>query len=337
VTLPVPPNAPPADAGGAFASTSPASTPKRKRAKRRFSLLTRRDKLTLGLMVGIPAFIHIFLIWLPTVGSVILSFTDWNGIGGLDRIRFVGLKNYETLANIYQPFWPAVQHNLMWLGAFLFIATPLGMLIAVILDQNIRGTRIYQSALYMPVVLSLAIVGFIWQLMYAPGQGFINNMLATVTGNSAYITPGTAIDWIGTKGLNLAAILVAAGWRHVGYIMVLYLAGLKSVDPTLREAASIDGANARQTFFRVIFPVLAPINVVVLVVTVIESLRAFDIVYVTNKGLNGLELLSVLIVNNLLGEASLIGFGSAIAVVLLVISIGPIIFYLYRTMREEPA
>ncbi len=337
MTLPVPSNAPPAAAGGAFTSPGPGTAPKRRRSKRKFSLLTRRDKLTLALMVGIPAFIHIFLIWLPTVGSVILSFTDWNGIGGLDRIRWVGLKNYDTLATIYAPFWPAVQHNLMWLGAFLLIATPLGMLIAVVLDQNIKGTRIYQSALYMPVVLSLAIVGFIWELMYSPGQGFINNALAAVTGDKAFITPGTAIDWIGTKGLNLAAILVAAGWRHVGYIMVLYLAGLKSVDPTLREAASIDGANARQTFFRVVFPVLAPINVVVLVVTVIESLRAFDIVYVTNKGLNGLELLSVLIVNNLLGEASLIGFGSAIAVVLLVISIGPIIFYLYRTMREEPA
>ena len=108
------------------------------------------------------------------------------------------------------------------------------------------------------------------------------------------------------------------------------------MDNTLREAAAIDGANARQTFFRVVFPVLAPINVVVLVVTVIESLRAFDIVYVINKGLNGLELLSVLITTNLLGEASLIGFGSAIAVILLLISIGPIIFYLYRVMREAP-
>jgi multiple sugar transport system permease protein len=82
--------------------------------------------------------------------------------------------------------------------------------------------------------------------------------------------------------------------------------------------------------------VLAPINVVVLVVTIIESLRAFDIVYVINKGLNGLELLSVLITTNILGEASLVGFGSSLAVVLLLISIGPIIFYLYRTMREEP-
>ena len=292
-------------------------------------MLTRRDKLTIGLMVGIPAFIHIFLIWVPAVGSVILSFTSWNGIGGLDKIRWIGLKNYENLINVYQPFWPAVQHNLIWLAVFLFIATPLGMLMAVILDQNIRGTRIYQSVLYMPVVLSLAVVGLIWQLIYSPGQGFINNALGIAS------TPNQ-IDWLGTKGLNLAAVLVAASWRHVGYIMVLYLAGLKSVDNTLREAAAIDGANSRQTFFRVVFPVLAPINVVVLVVTIIESLRAFDIVYVTNKGLNGLELLSVLIVTNLLGEASLVGFGSAIAVVLLLISIGPILFYLYRTMRTQP-
>jgi multiple sugar transport system permease protein len=327
----VPPYAPPVIAGGASAS------PARKRRKsRRFSLLTRRDKLTLGLMVGIPAFIHIFLIWVPTIGSIVLSFTSWNGVGGLDKIKWVGLKNYNTLVNIYPPFWPAVTHNIIWLAVFILIATPLGMLLAVILDRNIRGSRIYQSLLYTPVVLSLAIVGFIWELIYSPGQGFINNFLATVSNDPRWVTPGTAIDWLGNSGINLWMVLIAASWRHVGYIMVLYLAGLKSVDNTLREAASIDGANARQTFFRVIFPVLAPINVVVLVVTVIESLRAFDLVYVINKGLNGLELLSVLITTNILGEASLIGFGSSLAVVLLLISIGPIIFYLYRTMRQEP-
>ena len=319
-----PPYAPPFDSGGASASAP------RKAGRRRFSLLTRRDKVVIGVMVGVPAFIHIFLIWIPAIGSIILSFTSWNGIGGLDKIKWIGLKNYENLVNVYQPFWPAVEHNLLWLAVFLFIATPLGMLLAVVLDQNIRGSRIYQSVLYMPVVLSLAVVGFIWELIYSPGQGFINNLFGIAH------TP-QQIDWLGTKGLNLVAVLVAASWRHVGYVMVLYLAGLKSVDNTLREAAAIDGANSRQTFFRVIFPVLAPINVVVLVVTIIESLRAFDIVYVINKGLNGLELLSVLIVTNLLGEASLVGFGSAIAVVLLLISIGPIIFYLYRTTKSQPS
>ena len=86
--------------------------------------------------------------------------------------------------------------------------------------------------------------------------------------------------------------------------MVLYLAGLKSVDPTLREAAKIDGANERQTFFRVVFPVMMPINVVIVVITVIESLRAFDIAYIINRGKNGLELLSTLITNNAISESN---------------------------------
>jgi multiple sugar transport system permease protein len=130
-------------------------------------------------------------------------------------------------------------------------------------------------------------------------------------------------------------VLIAASWRHTGYIMVLYLAGLKSVDPSLRDAAAIDGASQWQTFRRVIFPVLKPINIVVLVVTVIESLRAYDIVYVINKGTNGLELLSVLVTNNIIGEASRLGYGSAIGVILLVISLGFIVTYLVQNFRKE--
>jgi ABC-type sugar transport system permease subunit len=299
-------------------------------ARRRFSLLTRRDKLILGLMVGIPTFIHVFFIWLPTIASGVLSFTSWNGIG-LDKIKFIGLKNYTDLfGGIYPPFWPAIQHNVIWLVVFLAIATPLGMFLAVLLDKEIRGTRIYQSALYMPVVLSLAIVGFIWQLIYSPDEGFINNLMGTA---------GTAdaIDWLGNRDINLWAILVAASWRHVGYIMVLYLAGLKSFDPNLREAASIDGATERQTFFQVVFPVLRPINIVVLVITVIEALRAFDLVFITNRCLNGLELLSCLVTNNIIGEASRVGFGSALAMILLVISVGPIIVFLTRSLRADAA
>ena len=147
--------------------------------------------------------------------------------------------------------------------------------------------------------------------------------------------PPNLIDWLGTPGLNLAAVLLFAGWRHAGYIMILYLAGLKSVDPSLREAAAIDGANARQTFIRVVFPAMQPINVVVLVITIIEALRAFDLVYVVNKGRNGLELISVLVTNNIIGEASRIGFGSALAVILLVISRGVIVPYLWRMFHVD--
>ena len=294
----------------------------------RYSLLRRQDKLVLALMVGIPLFFDLALIWGPTIASVFLSFTDWNGIGGITGKNLVGTANYQYLITGYPFFWPAVEHNLIWLAFLMFIATPLGMFMAVLLDRELRGTRFYQTVFYVPVVLSLAVIGIIWTLQYAPEQGFINNVLGR-TGND------NLIDWYGDPSLNLWAALVATSWRHVGYIMVLYLAGLKSVDPALREAAKVDGATETQTFVRVVFPVMAPINVVVVVVTTIEALRAFDIAYIINGGKNGLELLSTLITNNSISESNRVGFGSSIAVILLLISLGPIVLFLSRTMRED--
>ncbi len=334
---PAPVNAASAADAGAAAKQGPG------KRRRRYSPFTRRDRLMLALMVGIPTFVVVVFIALPTLFSIGLSFTSWTGIGGLDTINWVGLKNYQNLGivpisldplefnGVYRPFWPAVQHNIMFLAFFGFVATPIGMFFAVLLDKNIRGTRFYQSALYIPVVLSLAIVGFIAILFYSPDQGFINNLLGTTSSDPGFI------DWLGNRDLNIWAIIIAASWRHIGYVMVLYLAGLKGVDPSLREAAQIDGANERQTFRYVVFPVLQPINIVVIVITVIEALRAFDIAYIINRGLNGLELLSILVTHNIIGEASRIGFGSSIAVVLLVVSIGPILFYLFRALREANA
>jgi len=279
-------------------------------------------------MIGIPLLLDLFFIWFPAISTVFLSFTTWSGIGGLKAIHADGVQNYVQAATNYPPFWPAVRHNVLWLTVFLVIATPLGILFAVVLDRNIRGSRIYQSILFLPVMLSLALIGIIWELIYSPNYGLLNSVLGR-NGQTNFI------DWLGNPKLNLWAVLAEASWRQVGYVMVLYLAGLKAVDPTLREAALVDGASAWQTFWRVVFPVLRPINVVILVVTVIESLRAFDIVYITNGGQNGLELLSVLITKNIVGQQSRIGFGSALGVVLLVISLVPIITFLVQQLRKE--
>ncbi len=294
--------------------------------KGRYHVLTRYDRRVLVLMVGIPLLLDILFIWWPTVSSIFLSFTNWDGVGSVTANNFVGLKNYRFLFSGYTLFWPAFTHNVIWLAWLAFVAAPLGMFFAVLLDREMRGTAFYQSVFFLPVVLSLVVVGFIWELQFSPTDGFINNAFGLVKS-------GHIINWLGNPRLNLFAILIAASWRHVGYIMVIYLAGLKSVDPTLREAAKVDGANEIQTFFRVVFPVMAPINIVVAVITAIEALRAFDIAFIINQGTNGLELLSILITNNSISEASLVGFGSAIAVVLLVISLGPIIVFLSRVMR----
>jgi multiple sugar transport system permease protein/raffinose/stachyose/melibiose transport system permease protein len=277
-------------------------------------------------MVGIPVLVELLLVATPALFSVGLSFTRWDGLNVAD-IKPVGLANYQYAIGSYPPFWPAIMHNIVWLLALCVIAAPLGVALAVLLDRKIRGSRIYQSIFFAPVMMSLALVGIVWQLVYSRDGGLINGLLGTSG------TP-EAINWLGDPGLNLGAVLVAAIWKHAGYVMILYLSGLKGVDPALREAASLDGANGRQTFFRVILPAMAPINMIVIVITIIESLRAFDLVYVINGGTNGLELLSALIVQNLIGQGQVIGVGSALATILLVISLVPIIIYLSRAFRR---
>ncbi|GGV35098.1 carbohydrate ABC transporter permease [Streptomyces spectabilis] len=298
----------------------PQNTARRagRRTTRRF---TRRDIVVLGALLGIPVLLDVVIVWGPALASVGLSFTSWDGIGD---IHWVGGDNYENLVQDYPAFWPAVRHNLLWIAFLGLVATPFGLLLAVLVDRGIRFSRFYQSVLYMPVVLSLAVVGFMAQLLLGTDQGVVN----TIIGNEQ-----DPVDWLGDSSVNLWMMMLAASWRHVGYVMILYLAGLKSVDPELKEAAAIDGANERQTFFRITFPTLRPVNVVVGVITVIEALRAFDIVYAVNKGRNGLELLSVLITDNIIGEASRIGFGSAIAVVLLSVSLGFVVVFLVQELR----
>ena len=293
----------------------------------RYHVLTRYDRRLLIAMVGIPLLLDVVFIWWPTLTSIYYSFTNWDGIGDITAGNFVGLSNYRfLLSGGYFQFWGAFGHNFIWLAWLTFIATPIGIFFAVLLDRDIRGTRIYQSVFYLPVVLSLVVVGFIWELQFSPTEGFINNAFGLVKS-------GNIIDWLGNPHINLYAVLIAASWRHVGYMMVIYLAGLKSVDPTLREAAKVDGANEIRTFFRVVFPVMAPINTVIVVLTAIESLRAFDLAFIINQGKNGLELLSILITNNSISESTRVGFGSAIAVILLVISLGPIVAFLSQAMR----
>ncbi len=304
-------------------ATVTAPTKKRRSRYRGIDQLSAIDRVVVTLMIVIPTLLVVALVWFPAIASVLLSFTNWDGIGDIGSAKLVGLKNYSDVVSIYPPFWPAVQHNLIWFAVNFFLVTPLGIFLAVLLDREMRGGRIYQTALYMPVVLSLALVGFVWQLMYSKDQGLIN----AVTGST--------IDWYGDPKYNLWAALLASSWRQTGYIMLLYLAGLKGVDPTLREAARVDGASERTAFFRVIFPVMRPINIIILVVTVIESLRAFDLVWVINKGRNGLELISTLVTSNIVGEASRIGFGSALATFMLIISSIFIVIYLRIVMRED--
>ncbi|SFB92237.1 multiple sugar transport system permease protein [Nocardioides terrae] len=275
-------------------------------------------------MVAIPLVVDLVFIWGPALATIVLSFTDATGAA---PIHWVGTKNYHTLAEVDPSFWPAVRHNAIWLGVFILIATPLGMLFAVLLDRGLQGSRIYQSVIFLPVMLSLALIGIIWQVIYTTNGGLLNTLLGHGDGGG--------VDFLGDPSINLWAVLVEATWRQAGYVMILYLSGLKAVDLALKESAALDGANGWQTFRYVVFPVLRPVNVVILVVTVIESLRAFDLVYITNQGGIGLQLISAMITQQITGPGNRIGYGSALGVVLLLISLVPIVAFLVQQFRKE--
>jgi len=322
----------------ASAATADSARPRRGRRPKKLGQFQGRDRTVFLLMVTIPTVLHVGLVWVPTIASILLSFTDWKGIRFSD-INWVGFKNYDQIFTVFErDFFQALINNTVLL-LFLFIGpTLLGMFLAYLLDKELRGSRIYQSIFYTPVVLSLAVVGFIWQsVIYSTEHGLGTEIFGG----------GEAVNWLGDQNFlisfsdnygisrNFVAILVAIAWRHTGYIMVLYLAGLKSVDNSLREAAALDGANEWQSFRHVVFPTLKPINVVIAVITVIEALRAFDIIFVLNTP-RKTEVLSILTTNNLLGEGGgNVGRGSAYATILFVMCLGFVVWYVTNHYRES--
>jgi multiple sugar transport system permease protein len=325
-------------------STDIAQAAPRKGRRRRFSQLSRRDRLVLIVMVGIPTFVHIMLVWIPALLTAVLSFFRWDNVRPVNTAEAVGTRNYWEIFTIFDnQLFPAMFNNLL-LIVWLSVCSGVGILLAYLLDKNLKGTRVYQSIYYFPVVLSIAVVGFIWKsVMFSREAGLLNIMW-----------PGEPVDFIGDQsklfeinlplldfplGLskNFAALLIAMAWRHIGYIMVLYLAGLKSFDPSLREAAAIDGCGEWQAFRRVVFPGLKPINVVVAVITVIEALRAYDIVAALSEP-RGTEVMGTLVTNSLMGEGGgYAGRGSAFGMVLFLMCIGFIIWYVINNFREREA
>ena len=315
-------------------SNAPPLAPNRREdaapAPRRSGPFARRPVTTrvpgiIWLLLLVPLAIELFWVFWPAFNSFQLSFTKWNGVG---TAQPVGLKNYRTL--FADPvFHTAIKNNVVWAVGFGGLSVLIGLALAVALNRPRRGVGVYRSAIYLPMVFSLAVTGLFWRVLYQP-DGPINTTLAAV-----------GIDvhehqWLADPRTALGAILVAAIWRQAGYIMVLYLAGLKGCDPTLEEAAAVDGATAWQRFRFIVLPQLKNVNTVVFAVTVIDSLRTFDIVWAMTRGgpYDSTQLLSTYMYQVGFSLVNL-GYGSAIAVVIFVLAIAFIITYLVRATREE--
>lgn len=270
----------------------------------------------------------LFLVWVigPMIYTFYLSFTNWDGVSAA---QFIGVKNYVLLFK--DPiFRIALVNNVKWLVSLTTVPVVLGLALAMALNSNIPGARIFKTAVFMPYVLSFVIAGMIFGWMYHPAGGLLNSTL------HAMGLDFMAAGWLSDPKLATWCIIVAAIWRQVGYIMILYLAGLQSVDPTLIDAARVDGCSSWQLFRRVIFPLLGPVTVIIMTISIIDSLRSFDLVFVMTRG--GPANSSSVLANFMYIESFnnyKMGYGAAISVILFLISAVFIFIYLWRMLRTE--
>ena len=296
----------------------PAEPRRRNKPSRRLSPL-------LLAFVLVPLAVEAFWVFWPAIQGVYLSFTNWDGISPPTN---VGLGNYTEMAT--DPvFGKALLDTVIWLVLFGGVSAVGGLAMAIFLQRERRGVGIYRAALFTPVVFSLVATSLIWQAMYQP-DGLINNVLGGLGLES------WQRSWLSESGTALYAVIVPALWRQVGYVMVLYLAGLKGIDPVLYEAATVDGASKWQQFTKITLPQLKSVNSVVLSVIVIDSLRSFDVVWSLTKGgpFHSSELLSTYMYATAFQSLRL-GYASALAVVIFLLAFGVIVTYLVRAFKES--
>lgn len=270
----------------------------------------------------------IFLLF-PIVSAIYLSFVRWNGFPTVPQI-WAGLANYQDIFTNDTVFHTALRNSVMWVVLSLIVPTVLALLLALALNHRLLGRNLMRSAFYIPAVLASIAVATMWTWMYNPNSGLVNSTLTSL-GLSSWIQ-----DWLGDPQIALYSVFVAFVWQTTGFSMVLFLAGLQTVPADLVEAAKLDGASAWQTFRNVTLPALRPTFTVVLVLTVISSLKVFDlIVGMTNGGpaqssqVLALWSYSQSFINHNFGG------GNALAVVLLVITLALVLPYLLWTLKED--
>ncbi len=291
-----------------------------RRAKSRRASPSARQQRRAAFLFLAPAciMVAIYVVW-PIISSLSLSFYNWDG---MTEKTFVGLANYVELFHA-PTFYTALRNNVLWLVLFM-LSPPMGLAIALYLNQAVRGIRFVKSLFFAPFVLSGVVVGLIFSWFYDPTFGLLKVIVGhgvPVLGDPHYVTFG---------------IIFAALWPQTAYCMILYLTGLTSLNAEQLEAARMEGAKGWAMLWHVVLPQLRPTTFMAIVVTVIGALRSFDLIAVMSGGgpFESSTVLAYYMYDQAIKYYRL-GYSAAIAVVLFAIVLVYIVFQLRRMVREE--
>jgi multiple sugar transport system permease protein len=261
----------------------------------------------------------------PIFQSIAISFYDWDGLG---EKKFIGFDNYVELWTD-RDFWVSLKNNLIWFFGFL-LSVPAGLFMALFLNQKVFGIRLVKSLFFFPFVISQVVIGLIFTWFYNPSFGLVGDMLKffgfngiSILSDERYVTYG---------------IVVAGIYPQIAYTMILYLTGLNNLRPDLIEAARLEGAKGWNLLWHVILPQLRPATFIAVVVTIIGSLRSFDMISIMTSGgpYGQSRVLAYYMYEKALSEYGYrMGYGTAIATVLFLITLVYILFFIFRIYRQE--
>ena len=255
----------------------------------------------------LPAFIiHVCMVTAPSMSTLVMSLYDWNGLG---NAQYIGLDNFREI--LTDPIVKlALVHNVQWLLVFITVPLILGFSIAIIVSQLRRGQMFFRTVYFVPYVISAAVAGRIWTAYMNPYYGL--NQVFKLLG----WTELAKVQWLGNPKIALFSVAFVDKWHWWGFIMVLFLGALQQVEPTLYEAARVDGANRWQELLHVSIPGIRPTIAFVLIMTIMWSFLTFDYVYVMTNGgpANSTEIMATYIYKNAFSKYRA-GYANALCVV----------------------
>lgn len=293
-----------------------------------------KRSLTPWLFAGPGLVLLAVFLLVPFLLAFGLSFTDQRLVSS-DALgtAFVGLRNYERLFDD-ESFWAALGNNFYFVAVVVPLQSALALLLALLVNARLAGTRLFRTVYFMPVATTMSVVAVIWSLLYSPDAGVINRMVGALS----FGTVGPQ-DWLRDPQLVMPAVMMLSVWQGVGFQMLVFLAGLQGIPVDLYEAAKLDGASSLRQFLHVTLPMLTNTTIFVLVTTTIYAFQLFTQVQIIASGgasapVDSFRTMVMLMVHEGFRSGK-IGYASAISVVffLIVLAISLVQRFLLREER----
>ncbi len=284
------------------------STPKVKRKFKR-----RYDNLPTVLLFILPALIPLIVFWIyPICRSIYLSFTNWDFISPTYKI--VGFKNYISLFKNPR-FFEALWHTVVFTAGTLIPTIVLGLILALLLVRNFRGSGVLKFILFSPWITPTVAISIVWTWIYKADGGIANTIL-TALGASP-------LKWISSSDTAMLSVIIVTVWKSLGYAMIFYLSALERVPGELYEAVALDGANKWRTFFDITLPCISPTTFFLMIITMVNSLQAYDQIQVLTQGGPSGSTRTLLYMYYQLGFQEFnMGQATAVAVVMILLTVG---------------